>query len=187
MAVPSQATQTAGATLTAAYLNDDVRDAVNFLTNVPAVKVYNTVNWKNWSASGSLFQTTWDSEAYDTNTMHSTSVNTERITFTTAGVYEIATNLRVVAPGVAWSNSGRISIEVRLNAGATVIYESVTNPNAANVASAHQFRFNYKFAAADYIELWAGYTDGGVASINPALTGTEKDTFMVATWAGTGA
>ncbi len=40
-------------------------------------------------ASGNSSAETWASESTDTNTMHSTSVNTSRITIQTAGVYRV--------------------------------------------------------------------------------------------------
>lgn len=187
MAVPSQRTWVSGDTLTAAQLQSDVRNSVNFLINRPMVKVYNSADWVNWAAAGTLYLTTWDSEVYDTDTMHSTASNTARITFTTAGVYTIKHKLKLPIPGTAWGGSSRIQTEWRLNGTGTSIDINLSNPNDANVATGHTHAFDYKAAAADYIELYAGFTAGGPAAINPALVSGSAQTVASALWIGTGA
>ena len=187
MAVPSQRTWVSGDTLTAAQLQSDVRNAVNFLINPPMVKVYNSADWTNWAADGTQYLTLWDSESYDTDTMHSTASNTGRITFTTAGVYRISTKLKVPAPGTAWTGGSRIVLEWRLNGTATVVDVQISNPQDGNVASGHSHTFDYMATAADYIQLYTGFSAGAVASLNPALTGGATQTTASALWIGTGA
>ena len=186
--LPSQETYVAGNTLLASQLNSDVRDAGNFFLNVPQVKVYNSANWTNFTASGTFVQVTWDSEAYDTDTMHSTASNQARITFTTAGIYAITANPRWLAPGAAWSSNARLQIELRKNAGATVVYEANYGPpNANNAVSAPSWSTRLLVVAGDYIEAWVAITDTGQTyTISNGLAGTEKDSFMTACWTGTG-
>lgn len=185
--VPSQQTYAAGDTLLAADLNSDVRDAVNFLINVPQVKVYNSANWTSFTASGTFALVTWDTEAIDTDTMHSTVSNTGRITFTTAGVYAIQLNPRWLAPGTAWNANARLQCELRKNAGATVVYEGNYGPPTVNNAATASWSTRLLMAAGDYIEAWVAITDTSQTyTISNGLAGTEKDSFMTAMWTGTG-
>lgn len=85
-----------GEVVTAAMLNQQVRDNHNFLYDAPAARAWRTTDQ-------SIANATWtavlcDSEYFDTDTMHSTSVNTQRLTAQTAARYylhacvEFATN-----------------------------------------------------------------------------------------------
>src|SRR5919108_3594221 len=57
------------------------------LKEPPACMVYRTSNLS--VANNTLTSVPFNVELYDTDTMHSTLANTERITFTTAGVYVV--------------------------------------------------------------------------------------------------
>ena len=69
--------------MTAARLNTEVRDALDFLLDPPRLWAYDASGLALANATTTLI--TFDSEIYDTDTMHSTSTNTSRCTFTTAG------------------------------------------------------------------------------------------------------
>jgi hypothetical protein len=111
------------------------------------------------SANQSIPDTTvttilFDTETYDTDTMHSTVTNTGRITFTTAGYYLLI---------------GRVAFDVN-NVGHRTLYIRINGSN--NVASANATVFNtvasiveithvYRATAADYAELRVDQTSGG--------------------------
>ena len=98
---------------------------------------------------------TFDSESYDTDTMHSTSSNTSRITFTTAGKYSVK--------GVFCSDTNAVVYGgIRLN-GSTYIQKEGVGNAGANTANGFTFALDYVFAAADYIELMGTLASTGTA------------------------
>lgn len=91
MAYSTPRTWVAGEYPTAAQFNQNIRDNVAFLANPPACRVTNSATQ---SVNNNAEMTPlWDTEAFDTDNMHSTSVNTGRITFTTAGLYLVTWSL----------------------------------------------------------------------------------------------
>ncbi len=85
MPYTSPTTQTAGAIATAAYANS-LKAAADFLANPPTCRVFHNTT-QSVPDAGFLNPVLFNSEAHDTDNMHSTSVNTGRITINTAGVY----------------------------------------------------------------------------------------------------
>lgn len=112
---------------------------------------------------------TFDSERFDTDTIHSTSSNTGRLTATTAGKYLIS--------GVAhWSAavSANVQIVIRLN-GSTRIARSIivgTDYRAMHVSTI------YDLAATDYVELLVRHGSGSDRTI--AAISNESPEFMMA-------
>lgn len=96
----------------------------------------------------------FDSESFDTDTMHSTSSNTGRVTFTTAGKYAI-----IGCAAFASNATGYREGDLRIN-GTTYI---CTCKLGANAASSHEHMVIafYNAAAADYVELRVLQTSGG--------------------------
>jgi len=110
----------------------------------PSVRVYQT-------ASTSV-TTSWDAlsfgaENFDTDTMHDNATNNSRITFTTAGKYQV---------GGGWrgNTNNVVGVRIRLN-GSTILATQKQgnsgNPEHVNVSTI------YQFAAGDYVEL-QGYS-----------------------------
>ena len=88
----------------------------------PAVRAYNS---GNVAVSATTWTTvTCDSERFDTDTMHSTSSNTGRLTVPTNGdgLYLIGANIEVGPASGSFSTS--VGVRIRLN-GATVIAETI--------------------------------------------------------------
>lgn len=85
--VPSQATRNVGDGLTAAYMNSNVRDAINFLLTPPLARVH--------QATGqSIANSTWttvsfDATDWDSDSGHSNSVNNSRYTCQVPGYYRV--------------------------------------------------------------------------------------------------
>jgi len=152
-------TWASGDVLTAADLNTYVRDNVAFSANPPKVRVFMSaaVNVATSTASAPTF----DSERFDTDTMHSTTVNTDRITFTTAGTYLIGANLDWAANG-----TGSRSADFLLN-GVTVIpgqtYPANTEAGFSTLQSPSTL---YAFTAGQYATLRVRQNSGGAINLN---------------------
>ncbi|MDQ3155989.1 MAG: hypothetical protein M3Q98_04600 [Actinomycetota bacterium] len=148
---------TAGAVAPAAW-GDAVRDAVQFLANPPKVRVYNSASISHVT-SGTSQALTFNSERYDTDTMHSTSVNTGRITFTTAGTYSLFANVEFAS-----NATGYRALEIRLG-GATIIASQVAQTNATQVTIMTIYT-EYAFTAGQYVEIMVNQTSGAALNIN---------------------
>jgi hypothetical protein len=161
MAVPSEHTVAVGDKVTASLWNGDVRDGVNFLLSPPRVSVSNTAAHSHTSGTSLLL--TWDTEAWDTDTMHSTVTNTSRLTAVTAGTYQVVARLAVAA-----NATGIRSLDVRKNAagvaagGTRVGYDSQTPVTGAVTSVA--VICDVALAANDYIECFGFQTSGGALS-----------------------
>lgn len=118
-----------------------------FYSLIPATRVYNNANI---SCTGSTDNAiTFNTERYDTDTMHSTSSNTSRLIATTAGVYAIGFNGE-------WSTTpATYEVEIWVNNTTKIAWMTGTQK---------RFSLNtqYKLSAADYVEV----------IINPATTQT---------------
>ncbi len=84
--VPSEMTAVAGAILTAAEWNSNVRDGMNFLLTRPLCIVTQSGTGQT-IASASVTAITFNSETVDRDGMHSQTTNTSRFTAVTAGYY----------------------------------------------------------------------------------------------------
>jgi len=172
--VPTPFDATAAQKLTASQWDAQVRDVLLWLmgngTNgvFPRCHVYDNTTFVVPHNSATLI--TFAAEIFDTDTMHSTSTNPSRITFTTAGVYDVE----------AWFTIGQftyttLTLECRLNAGGVVgggssIRSQPYDPNQTNMVS-HIQRF---FNAGDYIEYFITQNHGGAtASLSSASFGTR--------------
>ena len=81
MAWTTPGTAVAGDVLTAARWNSDVRDNTNFLYQVPSVQVRRTSDLTSYASNTAI---TWQSEAWDTDSMWSSGTD---VTIKTAGIY----------------------------------------------------------------------------------------------------
>jgi hypothetical protein len=99
---------------------------------------------------------TWNETAtFDTDTMHSTSPNPSRITFTTAGKY-------IVTGQIVFANSdinGARTAYIRLNGSGYIAAHSMMPADNANHQMLNPTTGVYYFAATDYVELVAGVDD----------------------------
>lgn len=84
--LPSQRTWTVGEFVTASMLNDDVRDAINFLLAPPTAILGQTAAQS--VASSSNVALAWDNEVADTDGGHSNVTNNTRYTSQTPGYYD---------------------------------------------------------------------------------------------------
>jgi len=129
-------------------------------------RVYNSGNQSISNSTDTAI--TFDTESFDTDSMHSTSSNTSRITFTTAGTYAIGGVVQFDT-----SATGRRILNARLNGGSTLIV--VGEQTAGSSFPAVEVETIYAFAATDYIELIAFQTSGG--SLNSVATTPKAPQF----------
>lgn len=146
------ADKSTGNLITAAIWNSylGATGSLEFLHDKPCCRVYNDASIE--VANASVTALTFNSERYDTDTMHSTSSNQGRITFTTAGKY-------LVIGQVVWAvdSTGYRYIQIKLN-GSTVIAD--VRQDACSSYTSQIVTTVYDFAATNYVELIAYQTSG---------------------------
>lgn len=160
MAVPSTHTVAVGDKQTAADENTYVRDAVGFYKEVPRVFVYQGTTGTTAGTSGTAALVLWDTEQYDTDTMHSTSTNTSRLVATTVGTYDVKVCVVWAANATGWRQ-----VEIRKNAagsssGGTAIAQFRV-PATATLAGLVFGSVDAPLAATDYLECFVTQTSGG--------------------------
>ncbi len=152
MGYSTPATAVAGTALTAAYLNTYVRDNIAWIaTDSPTCRAYNSADFGVANATATAI--TMNSERFDNAAMHSTSVNTDRITIPTGGAGKY-----ILGGALQWqiNATGTRIIEFLVN-GLTNIGEQSSLATAA-VAPIVSVCTVYALAAADYVTM-VGYQD----------------------------
>lgn len=178
MAYVAPTTRIVGERITAAIWNQDVVDNVAFLANPPSCFVYNSGNQSISDATETTL--TFDSERWDTNSMHSTSLDTGRITFNTAGIYLVQGNVRITA-GNDYSMA-YLSIRRDGTTEIAIVLHTTTTFNTNPILNVSVVR---KFAAAQYVELRA-YQDNTASAARNVLNNAESSPTFSATWLGIG-
>lgn len=150
--------------------------------NPPACRVYHSTTQSiNDNSETTLV---FNSERYDTDSMHSTSVDTSRITFNTAGLYEVGATVAVAAAGDYSSVFGRLRVN-----GTNFIDTHVLAPNTATTTPFVKLGTVYKFAAGDYVEVrfYQDNTANAARNVQASGTATLQDNCEFwATWIGVG-
>jgi hypothetical protein len=121
----------------------------------PAVQAYNTNHLT--IANNTLTTVTLNTENYDTDTMHSTSSNTGRLTFNQPGTY-------IVTFVCAWNKhvTGDRIAQIRKNGVDILAYESKrSSANSADLIVGHCITVEDDFIATDYVEARVQHTSGG--------------------------
>lgn len=121
-----------------------------------SVRAYNNANIS--IATATVTALTFDSERHDTDTMHSTSVNTGRLTATTAGKYLIWANVVIAA-----NAAGLRIVSLRVN-GSTII-GSVRALGSASTDAYVNLATVYSLAANDYVEVTVYQDTGGALNV----------------------
>lgn len=127
------------------------------MAKLVGARAYNSGNI-SVAVSGTPQNLTFDSERFDTDTIHSTVTNTGRLTCNTAGKY-------VITASVAWaSNStGFRQIGIYLNNSTFLALQSAdANATAIMYQSVTTV---YDLSASDYVELRVLQTSGGPLNI----------------------
>lgn len=131
-------------------------------------RVYNDANISIANTTWTLI--TFNQENYDTDVIHSTTVNPGRLICKTAGKYDIKAHC-------AWAHNaaGHRLCRIYLNGTTTL----ATGPASAPVAlGCTSFVFtNYEFAVNDFIEFHVYQNSGG--ALNVITAGVESPAFMM--------
>ena len=161
-----------GDKLTAARWNT-IRTAMNFLLNPPEAVATNTAGTSIPNNTETVIP--FPTEDVDTGAtydgaMHSTSSNTSRIVFTTAGRYQISGLLVFTA-----NATGRRTANLRQNAagvagGGTLLraYAFAATPSAADFCYL-PIDWEDTFAANDYVELFGFQTSGAALTLTSTI------------------
>lgn len=150
------------------------------ITNPPACRVYHSGDQN--VTSGAELTLAFDSERYDTDTMHDPSSSNSRITFNTAGLY-VVTGHATIQNDVD-TDHRRAYLSIKLN-GSTVIAVQLVGRLDLNVQPHISVATVYKFAQGDYVELIAlqQNTDSDTRPVQ--ALGNFSPEFS-ATWIGVG-
>lgn len=137
---------------------DIYSDAAKLRTLLAAcrVRVYNNANIL--IANDAWTTLTFNSERWDVGAMHSTVANTDRLTCTVPGLYDIKGQVEFAAGG------NYRMMRILLN-GATTL---VVNSNLYVTTWAHQFTVStpYELQANDYVTLQVYQNSGGNLNVN---------------------
>lgn len=171
MAWSTPSTRATDDVVTAAIWNQDAVSNPIFLHDPPSCRVYNSANISISNATNTAL--TFNSERWDTDTMHSTSTNTGRLTFTTAGKYLITAHVRFAA-----NATGMRNVTVRAN-GSTILASNQRDASAGSWETDFSFSTLYAFNAADYVELLV-YQDS-TAALDVTVTANYSPEFA-AVW-----
>jgi hypothetical protein len=175
MAYSSPATVVTATTITSTWGNS-VKAATDYLANPPACRVYHSTTQSAANATATTLS--FNSERYDTNTMHDTVTNNSRITMTTAGLY-------LVTAHVAFAANATGQRDLYLQVNATTYIAMHTNPTiGAGGETFLSVATVFKFAASDYIIARVFQNSGGALNVNGSSLAYGCE--MSATWVGLG-
>lgn len=176
MAVPVTATKAVGNKVSATWANDNVKAPIDFLLNPPRCQISNSVGQSISDATLTVLN--FDTEAYDSASMHDPVTNNSRITIPETGLYLVHMYVRFDATTVTFT---RARLQCRLN-GATAVINHATS--GASAATDNWFSvarsFERTFTAGDYIELLVIQTSGASRTTSPGNNLTGMTVRMVA-------
>lgn len=179
VAVPTPYDATSGFKLTAADWDLGVRDPLLFLmTAYPRVHAWSNTGLVCTSATAKGIS--FDSEVYDTDSMHEPTTHPSRITATSAGLYEFHWHIRM--PSATYT---QLDLDIRLNANFAIGGgTAVTTQAFASGATFRYLDFTYHqfMNAGDYHEAFVTQNSGGGSQTT--ITG-QFSTFCQARWIAT--
>lgn len=169
--VPSPRTFTVGETETATYLNS-LRDALNFLVNVPAAYVTQT-------ATQTLTSSTWTALSYDVTVFdsyggHSNSTNNTRYTAQVAGWYMVFGCSSFVANATGQRGAAVSKNGTRVQGASGFIQTTSALPPSPPSPPTIVF-----LSVGDYVEIQGYQNSGGNLSTNSS---SDLDSSMTVVW-----
>jgi len=167
--VPTTDTVSVGEKITAANYNTYTRDAVAFLIAPPRTSVYQTAT--TTCTTGVATTILFDTETYDTDTMHSTSSNTGRITATTTGLYTVYAQVCMAS-----NATGTRTLALVKNGATTIANARLQSVIATNAYV--DLEVDVQLTATDYVEVTMTQTSGG----NLATVAGLGNTWFQARW-----
>ena len=154
----------AGTIVTEAQL-DTLSDDIVFLANPPKCRVYNSAAI-SIATSGVAQAVTFNSERWDTDTMHSTVSNTDRVTCTTAGTYTVG----YAAEFAANATGNRQAYLEKFNSAGvsqgTYGAQHVVNIGGSDPVQMLVGGVDIDLAAGDFVRLYVKQTSGGALNLN---------------------
>jgi hypothetical protein len=176
--IPVEITWVTAQLVTAAQMNSNIRDGVNFVLSTPVFEGRQTAAQP--IATGTNVGITFDAEDIDTDNGHSTSVNTTRYVAQTAGRFR-------VGGGVSWvaNATGRRAAIWFVNSAATAGSEAnmATAVNAQPCATPARSKTLF-MNIGDYVELAGLQDSGGSLNTGSAVAGSLQCNMSVQ-WIGT--
>lgn len=156
---------TASTQISAAALND--------CFSPPRCRLTNSANISTTTATAKNL--TFDTEVFDSGTMHSTSVNTGRIVVPTggAGLYMIGANVEFDTNATGWR-----TLNLMLNTS-TVIASHRAITSSASVTTRLSVATIYSLSAGDYLEVQVYQNSGGSLNV---LSAADYSPVFYATW-----
>jgi len=148
LSLPSQRTWVVGDVVTAAMMNSNVRDAVNFLLNPPIADVYQSA--AQTLATGTATDVTFDASNVDTYAGHSNSVNNSRYVAQVAGWY-----LVVAEVGFTGNANGRRSLAIQKNDVDLTPIRQSKSADPSNIGLVLQAAAVTQLAVSDYVDVSA--------------------------------
>lgn len=173
--VPTVQTYTAGSRWRASDANTLANTDKAFWRAPPLCIVYATAG-TTLTAAGTLYPITYDSETFDNDGMHSTSVNTSRLTAVTAGYY-LVTGYVGITQQAAVSYIGAGISKNGATPDMIVAGYVPTTPNTTYGVTATHIVY---LAVNDYVELRARSGTAGV--VTAAAAGVRS--YLEARWIG---
>lgn len=157
MAYSAPPTVSPGDAITAALWNTYIRDNQAALLNPPSARVYH--NAAQSLANSVATVVAFNSERWDTDTIHDTVTNNSRLTCKTAGRYLI-----IGTTEYATNATGVRETYIRLN-GATPLAADV-RAAVSGLTTAFTIQTYWDMAVNDYVELIAFQSSGGALNLN---------------------
>jgi hypothetical protein len=112
----------------------------------------------------------FNTDRYDTDTIHDPVTNNSRLTCKTAGVYSIVANV-----GFASNATGARNVNILLNG--TAVIASILSPAINGLVTRLIVSTQYPLAVNDYVEVFAFQNSGG--SLNTEQTANYTPEFMM--------
>lgn len=157
-------------------LDDATATGARNTLGFPCARVYNSANIS--CTNGVHTYLTFNSERYDTDSFHSTSTNTDRLTIPVAGVYRVTAHVRFAS-----NATGSRALRLEVNGSTLIALENSPAVAVGYGQTERTISTEYKFAANDYIRISA-YQDSG-STINVEAGGNFSPEFFIS-WVGTG-
>lgn len=139
------------------------------LGNVPTVRV--THSEAQTIGNSTTTPLSFDTTRFDTNSIHDNVTNNSRLTFHTAGVYQLTGNLR-------WDNNttGRRIIFIVVNDATSIVNSEIHGPPITGHVVVINITTLYSFDIGDYAELKVHQTSGG--DLDTVVTNNYTPEFM---------
>lgn len=152
---------------------------INMLADPPACRVFHSVNQSILHNTNTAVL--FNSERYDTDSMHSTAALTTRITINTAGLYLVGANVDF-APDTDYFD---LFLYLRIDGTTQIAFTRDVNPGTASLSRIMNINTVYKFAVAQYVEVIVLQSNTSTAANNIEAFASRSPEFW-ATWIGRG-